>query len=440
MEKGEKSKCENRFNKINLAANKDVMFLKKISLTNFKGFDEFELSFECDNNKVRKQTLLLGQNGTGKSNLLKAIAIITSGSEAVLDLLSSPDDWVKQGKDEAIISATLITQKKEEREISFRIKRGATRQDLLKLNDSSLQQLDEALMHTSRNYFVAAYGASRRHNPGTEFTSSKERFKISDRTANIYTLFNPDAQLNSLTSWAMNLDYSSGGKLNVIKTTLNYFLEGFKFHSIDKKNKNILFSEGKNLLKLETLSDGYQNMAAWVGDLLYRLTETFNDYRSPLAARGLLLIDEIDLHLHPRWQRKLLDFINTKLPKMQVVATTHSPLTAQQTGEGELYALKKENGKVELVPFIGEPKNLLVNQMLMSPVFGLETDESFEVQQEKNKYKQLKDKPKARRTKKEEAELKDIKTKLVQLPERPLVIKNATKHNELLRKIESKLV
>lgn len=407
------------------------MFLKKLHLKNFKGFDDLELSFEGEKGNIRKQTLLLGQNGTGKSNVLKAIAIITSGGEAVLDLLSNPDDWVKQGTKEAVISATLVTQKKEERNISFRIPKGATRQDLLKLNDDSLVELDKALIHTSRNYFVAGYGASRRHNPGAEFSSSKERFKISDRVASIYTLFNADAQLNSLTSWAMNLDYRSGGsEISVIKNTLNYFLEGFKYHSIDKKNRTILFSEGKNLLKLESLSDGYQNMAAWVGDLLYRLTETFNDYKSPLKARGVLLIDEIDLHLHPKWQRKLLDFINTKLPNMQVIATTHSPLTAQQAGEGELFALKKEKGKVTLVPFIGNPQTLLLHQMLMSPVFGLESDESFEVQKQKEKYKTLK--AKSKRTTKEKKELSIIGAGLKGV--------SVQRSNSLLSSVDKKLL
>jgi len=407
------------------------MFLKKLHLKNFKGFDDLELSFEGEKGNVRKQTLLLGQNGTGKSNVLKAIAIITSGGEAVLDLLSNPDDWVKQGTKEAVISATLVTQRKEERNIFFRIPKGATRQDLLKLNDDSLVELDKALIHTSRNYFVAGYGASRRHNPGAEFSSSKERFKISDRVASIYTLFNSDAQLNSLTSWAMNLDYRSGGsEINVIKNTLNYFLEGFKYHSIDKKNKTILFSEGKNLLKLESLSDGYQNMAAWVGDLLFRLTETFNDYQSPLKARGVLLIDEIDLHLHPKWQRKLLDFINSKLPNMQVIATTHSPLTAQQAGEGELFALKKEKGIVTLVPFIGNPQTLLLHQMLMSPVFGLESDESFEVQKQKEKYKTLK--AKSKRTTKEKTELSNIGAGLKGV--------SVQRSNSLLSSVDKKLL
>ena len=161
------------------------MFLKKLSLLNFKGFDDLDLFFETEDGKVRKQTILLGQNGTGKSNILKAIAIVTSGGEAVLDLLSNPDDWVKQGKQESIITATLVTQTNIERNISFKIRKGANRQELLKLNDSSLQDLDNALIHTNRNYFVSGYGASRRHNSNAEFYSSKERFNISDRIATL---------------------------------------------------------------------------------------------------------------------------------------------------------------------------------------------------------------------------------------------------------------
>lgn len=367
------------------------MFLKNISLVNFKGFHRFNLSFETEQGQIRKQTLLLGQNGTGKSNVLKAIALITSGSEAVLDLLSSPDDWIRHHEKEAVIEADILTQKGEDIHVSFKISRGVSRHDLLLFNQESLNLLDSTLKDEKQHYFVAGYGASRRHNPGGDFTTQKGRFSDAGRVASIYTLFNSDARLNSLSSWAIDLDYrSDGAELEVVKDTLNFFLEGITFHSIDKVNKTLLFQEGSNVIKLESLSDGYQNMAAWIGDLLFRLTDRFHNIKSPLNARGLLLIDEIDLHLHPRWQRKLLDFIRAKLPNMQVIGTTHSPLTAQQAGEGELFALKRENGKIELTPFIGNPSNLLVHQMLMSPVFGLETDESFEVEHQKEAYRTLK--------------------------------------------------
>ena len=89
----------------------------------------------------------------------------------------------------------------------------------------------------------------------------------------------------------------------------------------------------------------------------------------------------------------MIEFISQKLPNFQVIATTHSPLTAQQAGENELYAFRRnDDGDIEVVPFIGSPKTLLVNQLLMTPVFGIETDESFEVEKAKNEYESLKSK------------------------------------------------
>src|SRR5690606_3786942 len=130
----------------------------------------------------------------------------------------------------------------------------------------------------------------------------------------------------------------------------------------------------------------YQQMVAWVSDLLYHVTRTFGDYKNPLAARGLLLIDEIDLHLHPAWQRQIHAFLTEGLPNFQVIATTYSPLTAQQAGRDELYALRRdEEGQIGLVPFVGDPSWMLLHQLLMSPMFGLETDESLKVETAKTK-------------------------------------------------------
>lgn len=97
----------------------------------------------------------------------------------------------------------------------------------------------------------------------------------------------------------------------------------------------MIFKTPEGEVPLDDLSDGYQNVAVWVGDLLYRITSTFGDYKSPLKARGVLLIDEIDLHLHTKWQRSLLSFLKNKLPNFQLIVTTHSPMVAQQADDGD---------------------------------------------------------------------------------------------------------
>jgi len=366
-----------------------TMFLKKLRLQNFKCLSDIELSFEQDGGAIRKWTLILGENGTGKSNLLKAIALITAGSNAIGELLGNVDSWIRNGEKSFSINAVLQTKDKEERPLSLLVNRGDTLSKIVSNNQDALHLIDEALEYTERTYFVVAYGASRRLS--NEAFGSFDKSK-SHRFLNVRNLFDGAAPLNPLTSWIMDLDYRSGAYgMRIVEDTLNNFLPGTTFSGIDKEKKQILFHTVDGIVPLEQLSDGYQNMAAWIGDLLFRVTETFRDYERPMEARGLLLIDEIDLHLHPKWQRRLLDFIGNKLPNFQVIATTHSPLTAQQANEGELYALKRnEQSIVELVPFVGSPKHLLVNQLLMAPVFGLETDESYEIQEAKKTYEQLK--------------------------------------------------
>ena len=370
------------------------MFLKKIHLYDFKGLEDIEISFDQGNGDNRKWTLILGENGTGKSNFLKAIALVTAGSNALGELLGDTDSWIRFGEKSCRISAVLETQKDEERKVSLVINRGDSLSKIISNNNESLSRIDDAFEHTQRNYFVVAYGASRRLNNGAGMMTKTRGDLYGMRSANVKNLFDAASPLNPLTAWILDLDYRNGDDgLDIVKEALNDFLPGTRFHSIDKERKRVLFKTAGAVVPLEQLSDGYQNMASWIGDLMYRVTEAFNDYHKPLEARGLLLIDEIDLHLHPKWQRKLIEFISQKLPNFQVIATTHSPLTAQQAGENELYAFRRnDDGDIEVVPFIGSPKTLLVNQLLMTPVFGIETDESFEVEKAKNEYESLKSK------------------------------------------------
>ena len=105
------------------------MFLKSIHLNNVKCFSDISLSFENENGDIRKWTLLLAENGTGKSTLLKAIALATSGSDAITDLLGEPSDWIRYKAQDCEISAVLVTKEREERKINLRIESKDTRAD-----------------------------------------------------------------------------------------------------------------------------------------------------------------------------------------------------------------------------------------------------------------------------------------------------------------------
>lgn len=371
------------------------MFLKEIHFKNFRCFDDLKMSFAQGNKGIRKWTILLGQNGSGKSNLLKGIALITAGSDALTKLLGNPDDWIQYQKKYCKIRALLVTKNGEERQIEMRINRGDGPSDILIKNKGSLSLLDDALEHTERNYFVIGYGPYRRLRSGKSVLSEKGDTQSQRRALNVGTLFDPDQPLVPLESWAMDLDYRKNTKgMATIRKVLTAFLREVSFSRIDKDKQQLLFKTPDGIVPMHLLSDGYQNIASWVGDLLYRVSQTFDDYSKPLSARGVLLIDEIDLHLHPIWQRELLDFLGRRLPNLQFIVTTHSPITVQQAGKGELHHLERVSKGIELSVYDGSPKTLLLHQLVMSNLFGLESDESRETAAKKTEYRKLRRKKK----------------------------------------------
>jgi predicted ATP-binding protein involved in virulence len=416
------------------------MFLKRIALTNIRSIQHLELSFDVSGQNNRKWTLVLGENGSGKSSILSAIALITAGSEALSELLLRPDTWIRLGQSECAIEADLMTAAGEERSIALRWGSGQNIRDIFERNKAAMDQLDAALRHTNRNYFTLGYGASRRLASNRSPHTYQEAFSH-PRSQCVSTLFSNDAVLNPLDTWAMDLEYRrSKAGLEIVRNALADLLPGVTLSRIDKENRELLFATQDGEIPLDQLSDGYQNMAAWCGDLLYRITETYEDYKRPLSARGVLLIDEIDLHLHPHWQRVLRQFLEDKLPHFQIVGTTHSPLTAQQASEGELFFLERSDEKhpARLRRYDGVPNRLLIHQVMLSPAFGLQSMNSKEVDDLKGEYRSLTesetDLSRAQKTR-----LNQLRHELEDVPDWTRGTDSDRRQTELMAKIEEAL-
>jgi predicted ATPase len=403
------------------------MFLRRLELENIRSIEKLDISFVApktdpsEPDTTRKWTLLLGENGTGKSTVLKAIALVLAGSDALPKLLGDPDAWIRRGRQEARIHVDLVTADGEKRAAELKLVRGKKVRDTFDLNKESLDQLDNAIAHSARSYLTIGYGVNRRLSERSTLGSSPPTESTSHpRAQRVATLFSADAVLNPIESWAMDLDYQHGAKgLSVVRKALDGLLPGVKFKGIDKAKKKLEFTTPDGVLPLEQLSDGYQNVAAWCGDLLYRVTSTFEDYKNPFQARGLLLIDELDLHLHPVWKRQLVTYISDKQPNIQIIATTHSALTVHQAGMGELYVLRREaaGDPPTVFAYPGEPRTLLLHQLLLSPIFGLETVASVPVEVMRKEYKSLRAKPKATLAVGERKRLGELEKELQDLPD-----------------------
>ena len=394
----------------------DRLQLRRITLKNVKCLKEFELALVTERGEPRRWTLLLGENGCGKTTVLRALALLTGGSGAFVELVGNPDDWIRQGESSCSIQAEFSLGRGRPYEFELAWSRGWSLAQVFTSNQAAFKALDALLSQSAQNFLAVGYGCSRHLSRMMPVGGESDR-PVDPRAAAVATLFSADAVMYPLSAFALELQVRRQGKgLEIIRETLKDLLLGMQLPELDDERKDLVFRTNDGLLPLAQLSDGYQNMAAWCGDLLYRIFTATKAETDPASAHGLLLIDEIDLHLHPVWQRQLRRFLTEKLPNFQIVATTHSPLTAQQSEPGELFTLRRPapNQPPELVPFPGDPRIFLLQQIVTSPAFNLPTQDSEFVEDKREEFRQLRDQP--TRSPDEQKKMDELRDQIENLP------------------------
>jgi|HubBroStandDraft_4_1064222.scaffolds.fasta_scaffold03951_8 energy-coupling factor transporter ATP-binding protein EcfA2 len=170
------------------------------------------------------------------------------------------------------------------------------------------------------------------------------------------------------------------------------------------------------VIPLRDLSIGYQTMLAWTVDLAWRLYEWYPLEDDPMRMPAVVLIDEVDLHLHPRWQRKLRGHLTEHFPGVQFIATTHSPITAQEalaSGAGLCVVRTTSDGSEIIndpIP-VGEWR---LDQVVTSDLFGFISARSQVADQKLEKRRQLISKIKL--TPEEKTELERLDQYALNLP------------------------
>jgi hypothetical protein len=178
---------------------------------------------------------------------------------------------------------------------------------------------------------------------------------------------------------------------------------------------NGLFPQEK--IAITELSDGYKCMLSWLLHLIVHLYASTGWQDNIRKVRGVVLIDEIDLHLHPQWQRTIITKLSKAFPKLQFIATTHSPMTLGGLPEkgSEIFVLKKLKNEVVISKNMEDVQGWRADQILTSSLFGLETTRDVVTQNTLYRYKELllKEKPSGI----EESELRQLGDQLrVKIP------------------------
>ena len=162
------------------------------------------------------------------------------------------------------------------------------------------------------------------------------------------------------------------------------------------------------------LSLGYQTTLAWTTDLAWRMLKRYPKSSNPLAEPAIVLLDEIDLHLHPLWQLRILTDLSEIFGGTQFVATAHSPLIVQVAETANLLLLRKRDSDVEIVNDPEIIRSWRVDQILMSELFGVPRGRNKTTEELFSRRDELVDKPSLSAAQK--AELANLRAKISQLP------------------------
>ena len=158
-------------------------------------------------------------------------------------------------------------------------------------------------------------------------------------------------RFGQLKQWIVNLDFQRAkAKVDrnqdspdweILHAALDKMFSPYRFECVDEKF-DVMFRTPTGLVPIEALSDGFRSIFVIVTEMLLRLSLTTDDPSRILLQEGVCIIDEIDAHLHPRWQKRILPSLRTLFPNVQFIATTHSPIIVSTAAPHEIFRFEEE--------------------------------------------------------------------------------------------------
>jgi predicted ATP-binding protein involved in virulence len=344
------------------------MKISNIVLRNFRKYDHVRFNFND------RFTVLIGDNGSGKTTILDALSAIIStyfqGSkiqvgrsgikkeDARLVIIEKAGQVFLEPQKEVYLTAEGLFNGRPvfwRRDMGDRggkakelVEKGAAHRKSISKGES----LDLPLLlyyGSGRSWDIQR--AVKTGKPGSQLDAY--RFSL-----------DPKSDQKAFEKWLKKLSYAELQKkkaipaLQTVKEAVLCIVPNAKdfYHDTDE-DQIMIDLDHEGLMPFNYLSDGFRNMVAMAADIAYRAS-LLNPHYGVDAARsttGIVLIDEIDLHLHPKWQRRIVQGLKTAFPSLQFVSTTYSPFILQSLDPGEVIDL---NQSPDIQMVTGSPENI----------------------------------------------------------------------------------
>lgn len=310
------------------------MYIEQVQIKNIRCFENLQLTF-CPGKSRPKLTAILGDNATGKTTLLKALAMGLCDESSAASLMKEADaGYVRRGKSQGSIRIILRrpTGRKKYTLLTTFTKTAA--------GENLRQTTDPITRFPWDDIFVSAYGAGR----STSGTGDLSEYSVLNAVYNLFNyaegLQNPELSLLRIKKKAAS---------DMVLSTLNSFLS---IKNVDFTRKGIVIDgQWGNDMPLRDLADGYKSSFLWLTDFLGWAVLRDDSLTSSKDISGIVLIDELEQHLHPKWQESVVTDLLRLFPKVQFIIGSHSPLIVSRIGEiGEVDKSERQLIHLELHP------------------------------------------------------------------------------------------
>lgn len=333
-------------------------WISRIEIDDFKGIQHLELSISEESLATDHWPwlVLLGENSTGKSSVLEAVGLALGGSDYANDLGLDADIFVRRlpegsrGK-RPRSGRVKIGFAGTDREIELTFRRGSS---------SFKSSADDEVP-----LMVMGYGSVRMLPRGK---TAPERDQ--GRPIRVQNLFDPSVPLNDPATWLARTNVVKLEEFGRVSHSLRPLFPGAGEEWLDRSKGELTADVGSVRVPLLSLSAGYQSTLAMALDIYKGFRRHF---RAMEIAEGVVLIDELGEHLHPRWKKRIVNDLRNLLPRVQFIATTHDPLCLRGVKGKEVVLMRRTNkGKVYAITDLPPVENMRVDQILTSEFFGLD--------------------------------------------------------------------
>lgn len=348
------------------------MYISKITIENIRGIENEVFNFTSGNQAGWH--ILLGNNGSGKSTILRAIALALIGPNDIKAFRLDFREWLRRGSNEGSVSLSIIPRsdldkyvgKAPPRKNAFDAKvvlrqldnsdpRYSISEVILEKNGSSAAE--KHIWSNAVGWFAAGFGPFRRFTGGEKDWETLH-FAV-PRSAALLSLFGENVALTQTLGWLTDLHHGQLDGFKEQKKQLELFKKFINETGLlpqntrlsDVNSRGVFFIDGNdNEVEVTQLSDGFRTVLSMTFELIrqmirtYGIEKVFRNWTEDSDSLkfdlpGVVLIDEVDVHLHPTWQIEVGEWFVTRFPAIQFIVTTHSPLICRAARKSNIWKL-----------------------------------------------------------------------------------------------------